>query len=64
MEQCLGDQQFVTLLLNLENICIFAPDISAMLDWIELVVSFLKEFQLKMKPSADGISANPERVDK
>ena len=25
MEQCLGDQQFVTLLLYLEDICIFAP---------------------------------------
>ena len=32
MEQCLGDQQFVTLLLYLDNICIFAPDVSAMLD--------------------------------
>ena len=32
MEQCLGDQQFVTLLLYLNDICIFAPDISAMLD--------------------------------
>ena len=26
MEQCLGDQQFVTLLLCLDDICIFAPD--------------------------------------
>ena len=25
MEQCLGDQQFVTLLLYLDDICIFAP---------------------------------------
>ena len=32
MEQCLGDQQFVTLLLYLDNICIFAPDVSTMLD--------------------------------
>ena len=32
MEQCLGDQQFVTLLLYLDDICIFAPDVSAMLD--------------------------------
>ena len=38
MEQCLGDQQFVTLLLYLDNICIFAPSIEVMLDWIELVL--------------------------
>ena len=31
-EQCLGDQQFVTLLLYLDYICIFAPDVSAMSD--------------------------------
>ena len=32
MEQCLGDQQFVTLLLYLDDICIFAPTIDKMLD--------------------------------
>ena len=32
MEQCLGNQQFVTLLLYLDDFCIFAPDVSAMLD--------------------------------
>ena len=32
MEQCLGDQQFVTLLLYLDDICIFAPSIEEMLD--------------------------------
>ena len=32
MKQCLGDQQFVTLLLNLDDICIFAPTIDNMLD--------------------------------
>ena len=81
MEQCLGDQQFVTLLLYLDDICIFAPDVSAMLDQTELVFSWLKAFNLKIKPkksyffqasviflghvlSADGISANPEKVEK
>ena len=49
MEQCLGDQQFVTLLLYLDDICIFAPDISTMLDQIELVFSQLKDFNLKIK---------------
>ena len=48
MEQCLGDQQFVTLLLYLDDICIFAPDVSAMLDQIELVFSQLKSFNLKI----------------
>ena len=50
MEQCLGDQQFVTLLLYLDNICIFAPSIEVMLDWIELVFNRLKESHLKIKP--------------
>ena len=49
MEQCLGDQQFVTLLLYLDDICIFAPDVSTMLDQIELVFNQLKSFNLKIK---------------
>ena len=78
MEQCLGDQQFVTLLLYLDDICTFAPYVSVMLDWIELVFNWLKSFNLKIKLKkccffqvflghvlpADGISANPEKVDK
>ena len=81
MEHCLGDQQFFTLLLYLDDICIFAPDVGAMLDQMELVFSQLKSFNLKIKPkksyffqasviflghvlSADGISANPEKVEK
>ena len=80
MEMCLGDQQFVTLLLYLDDICVFAASIDEMLDQIELVFSRLKEFNLKIKPkkchffqcsivflgyvlSADGISANPQKVD-
>ena len=39
MEQCLGDQQFVILLLYLDDICIFAPDVSTLLDQMELVFS-------------------------
>ena len=50
MEQCLGDQQFVTLLLYLDDICIFAPDVSAILDQIELVFNWLKSFNLNIKP--------------
>ena len=50
MEQCLGDQQFVTLLLYLDDICIFASSIEEMLDHIDLVFSRLKEFHIKIKP--------------
>ena len=32
IEMCLGDQQFVTLLLYLDNICVFAASIDEMLD--------------------------------
>ena len=46
----LRDQQFVTLLLYLDNICIFTPTIDDMLDWIELVFDRLKQFHLKIKP--------------
>ena len=49
MEQCLGDQQFVTLLLYLDDICIFALSIEEMLDCIDLVFNRLKEFHLKIK---------------
>ena len=34
MEMCLGDQQFVTLLLYLDGICVFAATIDKMLDHI------------------------------
>ena len=81
METCLGDQQFVTLLLYLDDICVFATSIDEMLDCIELVFKWLEEFNLKIKPqkchffqhsivflghilSAEGISANPKKVEK
>ena len=81
MEMCLGDQQFVTLLLYLDNSCIFATSIDKMLDCIELVFKWSEEFNLKIKPakchffqhsiislghvlSAEGISANPKKVEK
>ena len=81
MEMCLGDQQFVTLLLYIDDICIFAPDEDTMLDRMELVFKRLAEFNLKVKPkkcfwfqkkvlflgyqlSSEGISANPEKVEK
>ena len=51
MEMCLGDQQFITLLLYLDDICIFASSIDQMLDHIELVFNRLESFNLKIKPS-------------
>ena len=58
MEQCLGDQQFVTLLLYLDDICIFTPTINDMLDKIELVFNRLKEYNLKIKPKKCQIFDN------
>ena len=37
MGMCLGYQQFVTLLLYLDNICVFVSSIDEMLDQMELV---------------------------
>ena len=50
MEMCIGDQQYVTLLFYLDDICIFAETADQMLDRIELVFSRLKELNLKIKP--------------
>ena len=50
MEMCLGDQQFVTLLLYLDDICVFAASIDKMLDHIKLVFKWLEEFNLKIEP--------------
>ena len=80
MGMCLGDQQFVTLLLYLDNICAFAVSINEMVDHIELVLKWLEEFNLKISQnchffqhsviflrhvlSADCIYANSKKVDK
>ena len=50
MEQCLGDHQFVTLLLYFDDICIFATMIDDMLNQIELVFNRLKQFNVNKKP--------------
>ena len=50
MEMCIGDQQYVTLLFYLDDICIFAETADQMLDRIELIFSHLKKFNLKIKP--------------
>ena len=50
MEMCVGDQQFGTLLLYLDDICIFATNIDKMLDCIEIMFKWLEEFNLKLNP--------------
>ena len=50
MEMCLGDQQYLTLLFYLNDICVFSSSIDEMLDRIELVLKHLQDFNLKIKP--------------
>ena len=50
MEMCIGDQQYITLLFYLDNICVFAETADQMLHRIQLVFNRLKEFSLKIKP--------------
>ena len=50
MEMCIGDQQYITLLFYLDDICVFTETVDQMLDRIQLVFHHLKEFSLKVKP--------------
>ena len=50
MEMCLGDQQYLTLLFYLDDICIFGSSVDEMLDRIAMVLQHLKDFNLKIKP--------------
>ena len=50
MEMCLGDQQYITLLFYLDDICVFSSTVDEMLDHVGLVLNHLKEFNLKIKP--------------
>ena len=50
MEMCLGDQQYITLLFYLDDICVFIRTINEMLDRDGLVLGCLKDFNLKIKP--------------
>ena len=45
-----GDQQFVTLLLYLDDTCIFATNVDEMLDQIEMVFGRLNDFNVKITP--------------
>ena len=50
MEMCIEDQQYVTLLFYLDDICVFTESADQMLDRIELVFSRLQKYHLKIKP--------------
>ena len=50
MEMCISDQQYITLLFYLNDICIFAETADQMLDRIRFTFNRLKEFNLKIKP--------------
>ena len=50
MEMCLGDQQYLTLLFYLDDICIFGSSFDEILDRIAMVLQHLKDFNLKIKP--------------
>ena len=50
MEMCLVDQQYLTLLFYLDDICVFSSSVDKMLDRIAMVFGHLKEFNLKIKP--------------
>ena len=50
MEICIGDQQYITLLFYLDDICVFAETADQMLDRIQFIFNRLKEFSLKIKP--------------
>ena len=49
MEMCLGNQQYITLLFYLDDICVFSSTVKKMLDHVGLVLNCLKEFNLKIK---------------
>ena len=50
MEMCLGDQQYLTLLFYLDDICIFTSSVNEMLNRIEMVLERLQDFNLKIRP--------------
>ena len=49
MEMCLGDQQYLTLLFYLDDICIFSSSVNEMLNRIEMVLKMSPGLQLKDK---------------
>ena len=50
MEMCLGDQQYLTLLFYIDDICIFSSSVDEMLNRVGMVLERLQDFNLKIKP--------------
>ena len=48
MEMCIGDQQYITLLFYLDDICVFVETADLMLDRIQFTFGRLKEYNLKI----------------
>ena len=49
MEMCLGDQQYLTLLFYIDDICIFSSSVDEMLNRVQMVLERLQDFNLKIK---------------
>ena len=49
MKMYLGDQQYLTLLFYLDDICVFSSSIDKMLNRVEMVLECLQDFNLKIK---------------
>lgn len=58
VESCLGDQNFETLLLYLDDIIVFSPSFEAHISHLDLVFSRLENFGLKVKPSKCSLFQN------
>ena len=50
MEMCISNQQYITLLFYLDDICVSGKTAEQMLDRIQFTFGRLKEFDLKIKP--------------
>ena len=50
MKMYISNQQYITLLFYLDDICVFAETADQMLDRIQFTFNRLKEFNLKIKP--------------
>ncbi|XP_063048184.1 uncharacterized protein LOC134441724 [Engraulis encrasicolus] len=50
MESCLGDQNYQSLLIYLDDVIVFAPDFNSHLDRLDFVFSRLSQQGLKLKP--------------
>ena len=51
MEACLGDENFETLVLYLDDILVFSSTIEEHIERLDVVFTKLKEHGLKIKPS-------------